>query len=177
MLVTEYNELCAQLGSPLVMQPITQHNNLGPSCVAFWQSVYDRTLADCAYGNRKGCLDMCCFNRIEQNMQYLKYCIEQQGIYPLAFTQPVQYRNNYLYLSMWNRLKRAMLGCKECFENVCTFQNIELSAPCELIHYTQVNDLEYLQWQLFCYIRTLGMGQYCVNDLYSGDYMYGGDGA
>ena len=173
--------LISQLGTPLKDICISKINVTGTPEIyefaTFWQPVYDRVAADCVYGNPKGCLDSKVFNRIEYNMRYLQYALNKQGLNPFCYLHDATIRSFYLRVTTWNNLKQSILNCKEFYAKVASFPGISLSKAGELLTYSQVNDIEYIQWLLFEYLQNLEGGAYCMNDLYVGDYLFGGDGA
>lgn len=173
--------LIFELGMPLTFKVLdTVKLSDGSACitnvVAFWQPVYDRVPADCVYGNPKGCFDSKVFNRIEYNMRYLAYIVEQQGYNPIHYDHDAVRRDFYLLTDTWNRLKQSTLNCKEFYVDSISFPPVSLSEPCELVDYIQINNVEYMQWLLYQHLTRLVADAYCVNDMYVGDYLIGGIG-
>lgn len=174
-------DLTEQLGSPVDTKilhrlKLSDGSYAVDSFVAFWAPVFDRVLADCVYGNPKGCFDSAVFNRIEYNMQYLAYMIEQLGYQPIHYDHSAVQRDFYLLTDTWNRLKQSMLNCKEYYTDSIIFPPVSLSEPCELVDYVQINNVEYMQWLLYRHLSKLVAGAYSVNDMYVGDYLIGGGG-
>lgn len=174
-------DLTKQLGTPLDTKilrrlKLSDGSYTVENFVAFWMPVFDRVLADCVYGNPKGCFDSAVFNRIEHNMQYLSYMIEQQGYYPIHYNHEAVQRDFYLLTDTWNRLKQSMLNCKAFYAAVADFPVVSFSEPCELVDYVQINNVEYMQWLLYQHLSKLVADTYCVNDMYVGDYLIGGVG-
>lgn len=172
-------DLTEQLGTPLDTKilrrlKLSDGSYTVENFVAFWMPVFDRVLADCIYGNPKGCFDSAVFNRIEHNMQYLSYMIEQQGYYPIHYDHEAVQRDFYLLTDTWNRLKQSILNCKEFYAAVADFPVVSFSEPCELVDYVQINNVEYMQWLLYQHLSKLVADTYCVNDMYVGEYMIGG---
>lgn len=176
MTQAEKQQLIEQLGNPLDTITLTWMQGAPNDQLAFWQPIYDRTLADCVYGSLKASLDATCYNRIAQNMQYIAYRIQQLGQQPYTFTDAFATRQAYFYLHMWNKLKQSILNCGAFYSEVLQLPVFSLSAPCELVDYQQVNKVEEMLWLLYQYTSSLRLHQYCVNDLFAGNYMYGGDG-
>lgn len=174
-------DLTEQLGVPLDTKilhrlKLSDGSYTVENFVAFWMPVFDRVLADCVYGNPKGCFDSAVFNRIEYNMQYLSYMVEQQGYYPIHYNHEAVQRDFYLLTDTWNRLKLSILNCKEFYAAVADFPAVSFSEPCELVDYVQINKVEYMQWLLYKHLSKLVSDAYCVNDMYVGEYMIGGVG-
>lgn len=172
-------DLTEQLGSPLDTKilrklKLSDGSYAVENFVAFWMPVFDRVLADCVYGNPKGCFDSAVFNRIEYNMQYLAYMIEQLGYQPIHYDHSAVQRDFYLLTDTWNRLKQSMLNCKAFYADSITFPPVSLSEPCELVDYVQINNVEYMQWLLYQHLSKLMGNAYCVNDMYVGEYLIGG---
>lgn len=174
-------DLTRQLGTPLDTKilrrmKLSDGSYTVENFVAFWTPVFDRVLADCVYGNPKGCFDSAVFNRIEYNMQYLNYMLGQQGYYPIHYDHVAVQRDFYLLTDTWNRLKQSIFNCKEFYVDVIDFPVVSLSKPCELVDYVQINNVEYMQWLLYQHLSKFMSEVYCVNDMYVGDYMIGGVG-
>lgn len=176
MTQAEKQQLIAQLGEPLDTVTISWVQGMPNDQLAFWQPIYDRTLADCVYGSLKASLDATCYNRIAQNMQYIAYCLQQLGSQPHIFTDAFATRQAYFHLHMWNKLKQSILNCGTFYNKILQLSVFGLSTPCELVDYQQVNKVEEMLWLLYQYLSNIKLHQYCVNDLFAGDYMYGGEG-
>lgn len=76
MTENKYTAVVAILGQPAVtlfgQPPYATTSDI----FAWWTPVIDRTLADCVYGNPKGCIDQVLLNRLEANTEYIKYKLD-----------------------------------------------------------------------------------------------------
>ena len=82
-----FDSLVFLLGEPIDTIQVSEDDVVG-----LWQPIGDRTLDDCIYGNRRGCFDHVCVNRISANLEYIHVHMYQHG-----FVIPEMYKTR-LYL-------------------------------------------------------------------------------
>lgn len=145
---------------------------------AFWQPVFDRTLADCQYGIRKGCMDWIFWNRVESNKNYL------HTVYLARANQarnqklpgyPVD-REYYIRLGAYNNLKKSVQRLRDAFGCSPPGIPIPMTDPLSFITYEEANHLEKSMLDLLELIERVEKYEYCVNDAYCGNYLFGGGG-
>ncbi len=92
---TKYADVVAILGAP----DETKVN--GDQTYGWWAPVFDRVLADCVYGNHKGCIDSIFLNRVESNTEFIAYYLRT---YYIPYVTIVDQE------SAWNRQMYSLIG-------------------------------------------------------------------
>lgn len=131
-----YDSLVAILGAPIDVIQVAEND-----IVALWQPVTDRTLDDCVYGNRRGCFDHVCINRISANLEYVHVYMYQHGfVVPEYYKTHLYLRTDYFKADEYNSFVDKYIWVAEQFgfTEPVPRKVPELTA----LLYTDVNDLE-----------------------------------
>lgn len=163
-----------QLGEPIEKVILGRKQD---SIEAFWQPVFDRVLADCVYGNNKGCLDAAFLNRNEANISYLKYvtkllkmsvAIERNSAFAITREKYVYYEDLRKLVSSATRVFHVFKGTLDAYDP------IPFGAG-ERITYVHANRLEAAIWNTYVLQQLILEGYQYANDMYSGHFQ-GGSG-
>lgn len=153
-----YDSLVLLLGEPIDTIQVAEDDVVG-----LWQPINDRTLEDCVYGNRRGCFDHVCVNRISANLEYMYVHMYQHGfVIPTFYKTHLYLRTDYFKADEYNSLVDKLLWIAE----QCNItEGLPRKVP-ELtaLFYTDVNDLENV---------ILASKEY--DDLIASGYLYSGE--
>lgn len=180
MLYSSYLTILDILGPPDHLVVTNAKQNSGgeeeiKEVEAWWRPVFDRTLSDCVYGNHKGCIDRLVLNRIECNLRYIKYRLEQLFYFP-AFYVSKEFpwdRIHYFRRNNLNGIEQNIKNMQEAFTKRPDTPSIVLSAANSLLRYEQINLIEYSLYDINQLIDILYENSLYSNTCYSGENFYG----
>lgn len=176
MLLSKYEQVLLTNGPPtekIELQAIVDGKK-ETVIYAWWTPVTDRTLADCVYGNKKGCIDSTLLNRLESNAEFIKHALDDIGQW---YIQPrlVDFtwrREMYIYFSDFDRLQNNIAGLRASgIVTPETPETLFLSAD-SLPHFTVINNWEecllriYLKLKELSYIPQRKLGAFVLGDNY-----------
>lgn len=133
-----YDSLVFILGEPIDTIQVAEDDIVG-----LWQPINDRTLDDCVYGNRRGCFDHVCVNRISANLEYIHVHMYQHGfVIPEMYKTHLYLRTDYFKADAYNSFVDKYTWIAE---QCGIAEHIPRKVP-ELtaLLYTDVNDLEMM---------------------------------
>lgn len=136
-----YQQLVELLGTPAMT--LTGKTSRSSAYVNYglWTPVTDRVLADCVYGNRKGCWDWLVANRIDANMSFIKAYLYQFGVTVHIKEMPFVYtREQYFMVEQYQRICTNYATLNR-FLQVSTLQPVWHNAG-EGLFYEDINILE-----------------------------------
>lgn len=131
-----FDSLVDLLGAPIDTIRVSEDDVVG-----LWQPINDRTLDDCVYGNRRGCFDHVCVNRISANIEYMHVHMYRHGfVIPNLYKTHLYLRSDYFKADEYNNFVDMILWIAEqCDITDGLPRKVpELTA----LLYTDVNDLE-----------------------------------
>lgn len=180
MNIATFEKVKSLLGEPEEVYVVRANKEGIPVNVeGWWTPIFDRVLEDCRYGVRKGCLDWVFWNRVESNKNYL------HAVYTARADQarnqklpgyPVE-RTYYVRLSAYNNLKKSVQRLRDAFGSSPPHEPILMTDPICPISFEEANHLEKSMLDLKVLLERVAQYEYCVNDAYCGNYLFGGDGA
>lgn len=131
-----FDSLVLILGEPLEIINVAEDNVVG-----FWQPINDRTIDDCVYGNRRGCFDHVCINRITANIEFMHvYMFQHAIVVPQFYKTRLYLRSEYFKADQYSAIVDELLWIAErCYVTNDPPRKVpELTA----LLYTDINDLE-----------------------------------
>lgn len=160
-----------QLFDSLVLilgEPLDTLSTVDGEVVGFWEPITDRTLDDCVYGNRRGCFDHVCVNRISANLEYIHVYLQQYSyIIPSMHKTRLYLRSEYFKADAYNVLvdKHIWLAMLINYEESLPRHIPELTA----LLYTDVNDLEKIVMAAKRLGEQTELGYLYSNEVFSGE--------
>lgn len=107
--------------------------------------VTDRVLADCVYGNPKGCLDATTLNRIENNVRYISTLLATVQHASIPTDDKVDWdRTNYIYVRNYDRIKAKINALRDSGIINSNTPTIVLSELPWAVTYLELNAMEQI---------------------------------
>lgn len=131
-----FDSLVFLLGEPIETIQVAEDDIVG-----LWQPINDRTLDDCVYGNRRGCFDHVCVNRISANIEFMHAHMCKHGfVVPEPYKTHLYLRTDYFKADEYNKFVDMLWWIAEQCD---VTEGLPRKVP-ELtaLLYTDVNDLE-----------------------------------
>lgn len=159
-----YTSLVELLGEPQEAIQVSDDDIVG-----YWTPVIDRTLNDCVYGNRRGCFDHVCINRISANLEYIHIKMAENDIRVAEMYKTHLYlRTDYFKADEYNRFV-------DLFLEVAELSNIDDNLPRKIpeltaLLYTDINDLESITFAARIYSETISSSVLQSGEVFSGEW-------
>lgn len=159
MTADKYNEVVAILGTPdeiLAGQPPYAATN---DIFVWWTPVIDRTLADCVYGNPKGCIDSVVLNRIESDTEFIRYLLSIHHLHAgdLSSSDVVWHRKLYVLYESMERIRGNIMAIRQ--SNIIEADTPEPTylAAGSLPTYTVINDWERVLFDMHAILTGISL--------------------
>lgn len=80
----------------------------------WWRPIYNRTIANCAYGDPIGCIDQVLLNRLEANVDFLARLCEEYfiGVGAITIQDFAWKRNMYVYYADLERIRNNITALR-----------------------------------------------------------------
>lgn len=159
-----FDSLVELLGQPQETIQVAEDDIVG-----YWTPIIDRTLGDCVYGNRRGCFDHVCINRISANLEFMHVRMAENDIKVAEPHKTHLYlRTDYFKANEYNYFVGRFLEIAE-------LSNIEDNLPREVpeltaLLYTDINDLESITFIAKVYNETISSSVLQSGESYSGEW-------
>lgn len=143
-------QVIAVLGSP--DDQLVWTDDLGEThYCAWWSPIYNRTLANCVYGDPIGCIDKILMNRLEADTDFLDIALRKQLYYHEHTSQvsTVWQRTMYIHYSDMLRIKENIRKLRESgFFDSTTVMPTEIASE-GVPTYSQINNWERILYDVY----------------------------
>ena len=147
----KYTAVVAMLGQPDATLQGQPPYAAADSIFAWWTPVIDRTLADCVYGNPKGCIDAVVLNRIESDTEFIRYLLAIHHLYAgeLSTSSVAWHRKLYLLYESMERIRSNIVAVRQ--SNIIEASTPEPTylAAGSLPTYNVINDWERVLFDMY----------------------------
>ena len=155
----KYTAVVAILGQPdATLQGQPPYAAAG-SVFAWWAPVIDRTLADCVYGNPKGCIDSVVLNRIESDTEFIRYLLSIHHLHAgdLSSSDVVWHRKLYVLYESMERIRSNITAIRQ--SNIIEADTPEPAylAAGSLPTYTVINGWERVLFDMYAILTGISL--------------------